>query len=450
VSVEDKVERWQDLPPLTDSLAADRTALTERVTAAEDMLGSLPPKPDRGPDQRRLAARIHDACRRWRTQFMDAHAGAVYDELSSGRTRYHRLPGLVYAAAEQFPGLVPNRAQIAAERRHIQGDKEGREIDQGIFFRALLGRPDTGDHLMDAMLMATDRARELLPAFRRTGRLDLGVVRLERDGAAAFVTARNTKCLNAEDDPLIEQMEIAIDLTLLDEQVRVGVLRGGTMTHPRYLGRRVFSAGINLTDLYHGQISFVEFLLGREIGYINKLLRGLLVDPRTDAWPDRTINKPWIAAVDSFAIGGGMQLLLVVDRVLAGADSYLSLPAAQEGIVPGAANFRLARLTGGRLARQLILGGRKLWAREPEAQPIVDEVLNPAEMDAAIAANIEMLDNSAAAANRRLINLSDEPPDRFRAYMAEFAVEQALRSYSSDVLAKLSARIGRKTPAAQP
>jgi hypothetical protein len=41
-------------------------------------------------------------------------------------------------------------------------------------------------------------------------------------------------------------METAVDLTLLDDGIQVGVLRGGTMTHPRHAGRRVFSAGINL------------------------------------------------------------------------------------------------------------------------------------------------------------------------------------------------------------
>ena len=51
---------------------------------------------------------------------------------------------------------------------------------------------------------------------------------------------------------------------LLDPAVRVGVLRGGEMSHPRYRGKRVFSAGINLKSLHAGEISLVDFLLRRD------------------------------------------------------------------------------------------------------------------------------------------------------------------------------------------
>ena len=50
------------------------------------------------------------------------------------------------------------------------------------------------------------------------------------------------------------------------------------MTHPRYRGRRVFSAGINLKALHVGGISLLDFLLRRELGYISKLMRGILVE----------------------------------------------------------------------------------------------------------------------------------------------------------------------------
>ena len=148
------------------------------------------------------------------------------------------------------------------------------------------------------------------------------------------------------------------------------------MSHPRYRGKRVFSAGINLKALHAGGISLVDFLLRRELGYIHKLVRGVLVEDGSP-WPSPTIAKPWVAAVDSFAIGGGMQLLLVFDHVLAAADAYFSLPAAQEGIVPGAASFRLTRCAGPRLSRQVILEGRRIWATEPAARLLVDEVDRP-------------------------------------------------------------------------
>jgi thioesterase DpgC len=209
------------------------------------------------------------------------------------------------------------------------------------------------------------------------------------------------------------------------------------MSHPRYRGKRVFSAGINLKALNSGDISLVDFLLCRELGYISKLVRGVLVGDRS-SWHPPTIQKPWVAAVDGFAIGGGMQLLLALDHVIAAADSYFSLPAAQEGIVPGAANFRLSRSVGPRLSRQIILGGRRIWASEPAASLLVDEVVEPTGMDEAVERSLDRLQSTAVSANRRMLNLAEEPSDEFRRYIAEFAVQQALRLYSADVLGKVS------------
>jgi (3,5-dihydroxyphenyl)acetyl-CoA 1,2-dioxygenase len=429
---------WNPDPPRLDgSLDSDTLILRDFTRSGEDILAGLPAVPDRSPAQQTVAADIHLSCRRFRAQFMTRHAESVYDHATEGRTRRLRLRELSLTAADLFPGLVPDERQLAEDSAVGQAAKEGREIDQGIFFRGVLRHPVAGGHLIDTMLSPTPRALGLLDDFRRNGKVDLATVVIERSGGAAHLTVRNDRCLNAEDNTLIEDMETAVDLALLDDDVRVGVLRGGPVTHPRYAGRRVFSAGINLKDLHAGRISYTDFLLRRELGYINKIVRGLLVNPDEAAWPRRTADKPWVAAVDSFAIGGGAQLLLVFDRVLAAGDAYFSLPAAQEGIVPGAANFRLSRLTGGRLSRQIVLSGRKIWAHEPAARLLFDEVVDPGALDAAVESNVDLMDNPAVAANRRMLNLAEEPPDSFREYMAEFAAEQALRLYEKDVLDKL-------------
>jgi thioesterase DpgC len=140
--------------------------------------------------------------------------------------------------------------------------------------------------------------------------------------------------------------------------------------------------------------------------------------------------------VDGFAIGGGAQLVLLADHVIAAADAYLSLPAAQEGIVPGASNFRLTRSVGMRVARQMILQGRRLHATEPDAKALVDEVCEPDDLDRAVERAITRLRGPAVVANRHMLNLADEPPAEFRRYMAEFALVQAQRLYSDDVIAK--------------
>jgi (3,5-dihydroxyphenyl)acetyl-CoA 1,2-dioxygenase len=426
-----------DVEAARGELARARQALSATSELTDDLIASLPEAGQRSPRQRAIAGAAHDAARAARSLFMDTHAEAVYDELTACRGHYLRLPELVAAAAAAFPGLVPTAEQMAAERARPQARKEGHEIDQGIFLRGVLRSPLVGPHLLNAMLRPTPRALLLLPEFGRTGVADLGSVRIERDNGAARLTMCRDDCLNAEDNQQVDDMETAVDLALLDPDVRVGLVRGGEMSHPRYRGKRVFSAGINLKALHDGGISLVDFLLRRELGYIHKLVRGILAEdgPR---WQSPTVAKPWVAAVDGFAIGGGMQLLLAFDHVLAASDAYFSLPAAQEGIVPGAANFRLTRYAGPRLSRQVILEGRRLWASEPAARLLVDEVIEPPELAEAIEKSLDRLQSPAVVVNRRMLNFAEEPLDEFRRYMAEFSVQQALRLYGEDVIGKVS------------
>ncbi|MEV7736606.1 (3,5-dihydroxyphenyl)acetyl-CoA 1,2-dioxygenase DpgC [Streptomyces sp. NPDC088921] len=420
-----------------------RQAIALTAARTETRLADLPGPEDRAPEQRTVAEAAGDAMRALRAAFMDRHGDAVYDELTDGRTRHLRVGELAEAAAAAFPGLVPTTEQLAVELSRPQAHKEGHEIDQGIFFSRVLRSPQAGPHLLDAMLLPTSRALTLLPQFMETGVVDLGSVCLERTGAVARLTMCRDDALNAEDNAQVDDMETAVDLALLDPSVEVGLLRGGEMTHPRYRGRRVFSAGINLKSLHSGDISLVDFLLRRELGYIHKLVRGILSDEETN-WRARTVEKPWVAVVDSFAIGGGAQLLLAFDHVIAASDAYISLPAAKEGIIPGAANYRLTRSAGPRLSRQVILEGRRIWASEPSARLVVDEVHDHADLDHAVERSVERLRGSAVLANRRMLNLAEEPPDEFRRYMAEFALQQALRLYSSDVIDK----VGRFSAAA--
>lgn len=422
-------------------LSAARVRLADAAARAERVLATLPAPRERTAGQRAEAAAAHDAVRRLRAGLLNAYADEVYDELTGDRTRYLRVAELAEAAASVFPGLAPTAGQLAQERSRPQADQEGREIDQAIFLRAVLRSERSGRHLMSAMLRPTTRALELLPRFLRTGVLETEAVRLERRDGVARLTLCRDECLNAEDEQQVDDMETAVDLALLDPSVRVGLVRGGVMSHPRYRGRRVFSAGINLKSISAGGISLTGFLLRRELGYLHKLVRGL-----SDGDPLRwtvPAAKPWIAAVDTFAIGGGCQLLLVFDHVLAASDAYLSLPAAQEGIVPGAANLRLGRVAGARLARQIILEGRRIKATEPEARLLVDEVVPPEELDAAVENALIRFSGEAVAANRRMLNVAEEPLDGLREYMAEFALEQALRIHADDVVDKVGRFAGR-------
>jgi len=313
----------------------------------------------------------------------------------------------------------------------------GLEIDQGLFLARVLADPVAGAHLCHAMLLPRKESLELRRALEKDGKIELPGARLERRGKASILTLRNPGYLNAEDETTLEATEIAVDLALLDPRTEVCVLRGGPVEHPKWRGRRVFGAGINLTHLYQGRIPFLWYLL-RDLGYVNKLYRGLA---RRDAPPEEdTIEKPWIAAVEAFAIGGHCQLLPVMDYVIAESDAYLTLPARKEGIVPGAANLRLARLVGDRIARQAVTMERRIDCASPEGRLVCDEIVAPGHMDTAITRAIARLTGSgvvSATANRRAFRIAQEPLDAFRRYMSVYAREQAQCHFSPALIANL-------------
>ena len=120
--------------------------------------------------------------------------------------------------------------------------------------------------------------------------------------------------------------------------------------------------GINLTHLYYGQISLIDFFIERELGLLHKIYRGHWRSESYDEQYEDYVEKPWVAAVEAFAIGGGCQLLCVMDRVLAEPGAYFNLPASKEGFIPGAANLRFPRLVGIKLAREGIFFERVFHA----------------------------------------------------------------------------------------
>jgi thioesterase DpgC len=292
------------------------------------------------------------------------------------------------------------------------------------------------------MLLPREDARARLPELERLGELDLGAARVTRRGNASVVTMSNPRFLNAEDESTLDATEAAVDLALLDPHTQLCVLRGAAVEHPKHAGRRLFGAGINLTHLYQGKIPYLWYLV-RDLGYVNKCYRGLALP---DVSPeDDSTEKLWLAAVDGFAIGGHCQLLLAMDCVIAADNAFMTLPARKEGIVPGAANLRLARYVGARIARQAILGERRIDCASPEGRLICDAVVPPAGMDAEIERTVARLTDSgmvSAASNRRAFRAGEEPLDAFRRYMAVYAREQAYCHFSPALIANLEKNWG--------
>ncbi len=427
-------------PALAGDFVGDSVRYTRFWETGAALLARLPAKSARNAEQAQAAEEIKRAARDSRTRFLSAHVETIYDRLTQNRSRFVRVEDLVYEAASLMPGLAPSRAQVASESALLQRDKEGHEIDQGIFVSAVLANQRAGRHLCHAMLLPHAGTAERLPEMERNGRVDLGAAEVFRKGKASYVIQKNPRHLNAEDNTTIDAAEIAVDLAILDPNTQIGVLRGDTVQSGKRQGGRVFGSGINLTHLYQGKIPFIWYLQ-RDLGIVNKIYRGLA---RTDAPPDdvagTTLEKPWIAAVERFAIGGHCQYLLVMDYVLAARDAYLTLPARKEGIIPGAANLRLPRFTGDRIARQAVMVERRLECDSPEGRLICDEVVAQEEMDGAIERVVDRLTGSgvvSASANRRAFRIAQEPLDLFREYFAMYAREQAYCHFSPALIANL-------------
>jgi (3,5-dihydroxyphenyl)acetyl-CoA 1,2-dioxygenase len=436
------VKAWlQAEPGEAIEFSADRTKFSEYWARSARLFGRLPQKPRRSASEHAAAELIQERARDARVRFLRRHADAVYDALTQQRSRFVRVEELAIRAADVVPGLVPTAQDIAAEDGLLQRDKSGLEIDQGLFLSAVLGSVRSGRHLCHAMLLPRPEAQALLPQLERDGAVKLDGASIHRTGKAAVVTQNNPRFLNAEDHTSLDGAEICVDLALLDRASEIAVMRGAAVEHPKYKGRRIFGAGINLTHLYHGRIPFVWYLK-RDLGYVNKIYRGLALadDAPPDEFGGDSIEKPWVAAVESFAIGGHCQILLVMDYVLAERSAFLTLPARKEGIIPGAANMRLPRFTGDRIARQAIQYERRLDCDSPEGRLICDEIVETGDMDAAIERVVKGLTNSgvvSAASNRRAFRIAQEPLEMFRAYFAVYAREQAYCHFSPALIANL-------------
>jgi thioesterase DpgC len=427
-------------PRVTGSLKRDASSSTKFWRAGESLLAKLPQKPQRTPEQQSAADIILSRCRRHREDFLKAHADAIYRRLTRNLSTFRRVDELAYDVAKLVPGLTPTRKKVDIDGTLMQSEKDGLEIDQGIFLAHMLALPEAGMHLCEAMLRPKQESIARVDEFVRNGVIDFGPARVERQGKAAVVTIQNPRFLNAEDDDTLDDTETATDIAILDPMSEICVLRGGVVDHPKYKGRKVFSSGINLTHIYRGKIPYLWYIR-RDMGVVNKMFRGVATDV---ASPEEiyggTQEKPWVATVDGWAIGGGCQYLLAMDYVVAGSDAYMTLPARKEGIIPGAANLRMPRFTGDRITRQAILMGRRLDCDTPEGRMICDLIVPPGEIDQALARVVDDFTGSgvvSAAGNRRAIRVGEEPLDLFRRYMAVYCREQAYCHFSPALIANL-------------
>ena len=183
------------------------------------------------------------------------------------------------------------------------------------------------------------------------------------------------------------------------------------------------------------------FFVTRDLGYVNKLFRGLSADEHRPDEPEQTTEKLWVAAVETFAIGGACQILHTVDHVIA-TTRHAALSAGSQGgdpprrVQPAARALRRrsSRAPGDPL-------GPRVRGGHAAGDLLCDEVVESSEeMDVAIARRVEELTSSGlvnAAGNRRALRVGSEPLDVFRQYMATFCREQAYCHFSPALVRNL-------------
>jgi (3,5-dihydroxyphenyl)acetyl-CoA 1,2-dioxygenase len=184
------------LPPAeSDAFLASRDRAIATLAAADlraairngrALLARLPLRSQRTPMQKAAGeAIVHlTADAAWR--FFRRHAVPMYRDLTREGARSLRVDALLWQAATRWPDILPTQAELAAESEHMQADKDGLEIHQGLLVSQVLADPQTGHHLIRAMLRPRPESLELLPRFVATGYADLGTARVESGAAQAM------------------------------------------------------------------------------------------------------------------------------------------------------------------------------------------------------------------------------------------------------------------------
>ena len=372
--------------------------------------------------------------------FLNNYSKVIYNQITANRNKFVKIDELVFSANNVVPYLTPSKEQLGIENKKILKDKEGIETDQGLFLSSVLSNQLEGNHLCHSMLLPSDLALEKQEEFNKIKKVQFNGASIKKFEKHVVVTLENGEYLNAEDERTLLPLEAAIDLAILDKDTHIAVLRGEVIEHPKYAGKRTFGAGINLTHLYQGQISFLWYIK-RDMGAVNKVFRGLATEhygPENSLFPLQ--EKPWIATLDTFAIGGGCQYLLVMDHIMAENGSYMTLPARKEGIIPGMANLRLWRFTGDRIARQAIQNGLTIHSNSLDGKLICDEIIEKGDMDKSLIKTIDAYTNSGvvgSASNRRAFRIGQEPLDTFRKYMSAYCHDQAYCHFSDALIKNL-------------
>jgi enoyl-CoA hydratase len=175
-------------------------------------------------------------------------------------------------------------------------------------------------------------------------------IRVRREGAVGIVQLYRPDVLNALSTALIDEMIAAFQAFDSDDSIHCLVLHGS---------ERAFAAGADIKEM-------------ADAGTVDMLTRDNLA-----RWERiRAIKKPIIAAVSGFALGGGNELAMSCDMIIASETAMFGQPEINIGVMPGAGGTqRLTRAIGKAKAMEMILTGRQMPAVEAERAGLVTRVV---------------------------------------------------------------------------
>ena len=177
---------WMKRRYFTGNFKRDAATASKLWREGSAFLAKLPRKLQRTQEQTIAANIIQYLSRDARERFLARHADAVYRKLTRNHQDFLRVDKLAYEAAKLVPGLTPTRKQVQAESTLMQSEKDGVEVDQGIFLANVLAGAENGMHLCHAMLRPKLEAIERMPEFIEKDVVDFGPARVERKGKDRF------------------------------------------------------------------------------------------------------------------------------------------------------------------------------------------------------------------------------------------------------------------------
>ena len=174
-------------------------------------------------------------------------------------------------------------------------------------------------------------------------------IEVVRNGEILEVTINRPKA-NAIDAATSREMSAAFESFMKDSQLRVAILTGA--------GTRFFSAGWDLTAASEGEAFESDYGIGGFGGICELKYR----------------PKPVIVAVNGMAVGGGFEIALAADLIVAAEHAEFFLPEANLGLIADNATIRLPKIVPPNIAREMLISGRRMSATEAQSWGIVNQV----------------------------------------------------------------------------